>query len=129
MAREVITAICPGSYDPVTNGHVDVIRRTAAIFDRVVVGVVRDPLHKQTLFLCSEELLTPRDGSSQGPLPLREIAQCHSWERQGITKAGEQHVGRECSGAYRRDFECQRQPIQLTTDLRHHLGGVVRQCE
>ena len=46
----MITAICPGSYDPVTNGHVDVIRRAAAIFDRVVVGVVRDPLHKQTLF-------------------------------------------------------------------------------
>jgi pantetheine-phosphate adenylyltransferase len=46
----VITAICPGSYDPVTNGHVDIIRRAAGIFDRVVVGVVRDPLHKQPLF-------------------------------------------------------------------------------
>ncbi|HEU5264903.1 MAG TPA: adenylyltransferase/cytidyltransferase family protein, partial [Gaiellaceae bacterium] len=33
----MITAICPGSYDPVTNGHVDVIKRAAAIFDRVVV--------------------------------------------------------------------------------------------
>ena len=42
--------MCPGSYDPVTNGHVDVIRRAAGIFDRVVVGVVRDPLHKQPLF-------------------------------------------------------------------------------
>jgi len=46
----MITAICPGSYDPVTNGHVDVIRRAASIFDRVVVGVVRDPHHKETLF-------------------------------------------------------------------------------
>jgi pantetheine-phosphate adenylyltransferase len=46
----MITAICPGSYDPVTNGHVDVIQRAAAIFDRVVVGVVRDPTHKETLF-------------------------------------------------------------------------------
>ena len=36
----MITAICPGSYDPVTNGHVDVITRAAGIFDRVVVGVV-----------------------------------------------------------------------------------------
>ena len=33
----MITAICPGSYDPVTNGHVDVIARAAQIFDRVVV--------------------------------------------------------------------------------------------
>jgi pantetheine-phosphate adenylyltransferase len=46
----MITAICPGSYDPVTNGHVDVIRRAASIFDRVVVGVVQNPQHKETLF-------------------------------------------------------------------------------
>jgi pantetheine-phosphate adenylyltransferase len=50
------TAICPGSYDPVTFGHVDVIRRTAAIFDRVVVGVVRDPHHKNTLFTVEERV-------------------------------------------------------------------------
>ena len=52
----MITAICPGSYDPVTNGHVDVIRRAAAIFDRIVVGVVRDPQHKQTLFSVEERV-------------------------------------------------------------------------
>jgi pantetheine-phosphate adenylyltransferase len=52
----MITAICPGSYDPVTNGHVDIIRRAAAIFDRVVVGVVRDPTHKQTLFTVEERV-------------------------------------------------------------------------
>ena len=52
----MITAICPGSYDPVTNGHVDVIGRAAAIFDRVVVGVVRDPHHKQTLFTIDERV-------------------------------------------------------------------------
>jgi pantetheine-phosphate adenylyltransferase len=52
----LITAICPGSYDPVTNGHVDVIQRAAAIFDRVVVGVVRDPLHKATLFSVEERV-------------------------------------------------------------------------
>ena len=52
----MITAICPGSYDPVTNGHVDVIRRAASIFDRVVVGVVRDPLHKETLFSVDERV-------------------------------------------------------------------------
>ena len=53
----MITAICPGSYDPVTNGHVDVIGRTAAIFDRVVVGVVRDPTHKQTMFTIEERVV------------------------------------------------------------------------
>ena len=46
----MITAICPGSYDPVTNGHIDVITRAAGIFDRVVVGVVGSPQHKTPLF-------------------------------------------------------------------------------
>ncbi len=52
----MITAICPGSYDPVTNGHVDIIRRAATIFDRIVVGVVRDPHHKATLFSVDERV-------------------------------------------------------------------------
>ena len=52
----MITAICPGSYDPVTFGHLDVIGRAAATFDRVVVGVVRDPHHKQTLFTVEERV-------------------------------------------------------------------------
>ena len=52
----MITAICPGSYDPVTFGHVDVIRRAAEVFDRVVVGVVRDPHHKGTMFSVEERV-------------------------------------------------------------------------
>jgi pantetheine-phosphate adenylyltransferase len=51
-----VTAICPGAYDPVTNGHLDVIRRAAEIFDRVVVGVVRDPQHKETMFTVEERV-------------------------------------------------------------------------
>ena len=41
------TAICPGSYDPVTNGHLDIISRASRIFDRVVVGVVNQPIRKK----------------------------------------------------------------------------------
>jgi pantetheine-phosphate adenylyltransferase len=52
----VITAIAPGSYDPVTNGHVDVITRAAGIFDRVVVGVVGIPAHKQPMFSIDERV-------------------------------------------------------------------------
>ena len=51
-----ITAICPGAYDPVTNGHLDIIVRASAIFDRVVVGVVREPQHKQTMFSADERV-------------------------------------------------------------------------
>lgn len=49
-------AICPGSYDPVTLGHVDIIRRAAAMFDHVVVGVVRRPNHKDPLIAAAERV-------------------------------------------------------------------------
>jgi pantetheine-phosphate adenylyltransferase len=52
----VITAIYPGTYDPVTNGHVDVIKRAAEIFDRVVIGVVGNPQHKTPMFTLDERV-------------------------------------------------------------------------
>jgi pantetheine-phosphate adenylyltransferase len=48
-------AICPGTYDPVTNGHLDIIGRAARVFDRVVVGVVNQPVRKQTTLFNVEE--------------------------------------------------------------------------
>jgi pantetheine-phosphate adenylyltransferase len=57
----MITAICPGSYDPVTNGHVDVITRASGIFDRVVVGVVGNPHHKQPMFPLDERVAFLRE--------------------------------------------------------------------
>ena len=57
----VITAIAPGSYDPVTNGHLDVITRAAGIFDRVVVGVVGSPRHKEPMFSVDERVEFLRD--------------------------------------------------------------------
>jgi pantetheine-phosphate adenylyltransferase len=48
-------AVCPGSYDPVTNGHLDVISRAAAMFDELIVAVVNLPIRKgQTLFSAEE---------------------------------------------------------------------------
>ncbi|MFQ5523231.1 MAG: pantetheine-phosphate adenylyltransferase [Acidimicrobiia bacterium] len=47
------TALCPGSFDPPTNGHVDVIRRTMGLFDRVVVSVIDNPA-KKSLFTAAE---------------------------------------------------------------------------
>ena len=40
MSPESRIAVCPGSYDPITNGHLDVIQRTAQLFDEVVIAVV-----------------------------------------------------------------------------------------
>ena len=47
------TALCPGSYDPPTNGHIDVIERAARYFDSVIVAVIANP-SKQPLFSLDE---------------------------------------------------------------------------
>ena len=48
-------ALCPGSYDPVTNGHLDVISRAAELFDEVIVAVVNLPMRKGTTLFDAEE--------------------------------------------------------------------------
>lgn len=49
----MVTALCPGSFDPPTNGHVDVVERAARYFDSVVVAVIANP-SKQALFSADE---------------------------------------------------------------------------
>jgi pantetheine-phosphate adenylyltransferase len=51
-------AICPGTYDPVTYGHLDIIARAANVFDRVVVGVVNQPTRKQQTVFSAEERMS-----------------------------------------------------------------------
>jgi pantetheine-phosphate adenylyltransferase len=48
------TALCPGSFDPVTLGHVDIIERSARHFDEVIVAVIRNPQKTQSLFSLEE---------------------------------------------------------------------------
>ena len=48
-------AVCPGSYDPVTYGHVDVIQRASAMFDKVIVAVVNLPHRKGGTVFTAEE--------------------------------------------------------------------------
>ena len=47
-------ALCPGSFDPVTNGHLDIIERTARHFDDVIVAVIRNPQKSASLFTLEE---------------------------------------------------------------------------
>lgn len=50
------TVLCPGTYDPVTVGHLDVITRCAAMFSEVVVGLVDDSFRKSVIFTTEERL-------------------------------------------------------------------------
>jgi pantetheine-phosphate adenylyltransferase len=53
-------AVCPGSFDPLTNGHVDIIRRGAQLFDRIIVAVLVNP-DKAPLFTPAERVEVARE--------------------------------------------------------------------
>ena len=55
MQKNPIVAIYPGSFDPVTNGHLDLIERGTKIFDRLIVAILRN-LEKEPLFSLSERV-------------------------------------------------------------------------
>ena len=55
MSRSDVIALFPGTFDPITNGHLDVIRRGSRLFDRLIVAIARNPT-KQELFSMEERL-------------------------------------------------------------------------
>lgn len=59
-------AICPGSFDPVTNGHIDVFTRAAALFDEVTVGVLINK-KKSSLFTVEERIDMLREVNASQP--------------------------------------------------------------
>ncbi|WP_188985580.1 pantetheine-phosphate adenylyltransferase [Saccharopolyspora thermophila] len=59
-------AVCPGSYDPVTNGHLDIIERASKLFDEVVVAVLINK-NKKSLFTVEERLEMLREVTHQWP--------------------------------------------------------------
>ena len=61
------TAICPGSFDPITLGHVDIVRRAAEIFDEVVVCVMHNAAKKSPMFTLEEKLSMARRAVEEYP--------------------------------------------------------------
>jgi len=59
------SAICPGSFDPITLGHLDIIRRTAQIFDRVVVCIMHNSTKTSPMFSVEERVDMARRATSQ----------------------------------------------------------------
>jgi pantetheine-phosphate adenylyltransferase len=55
MAPDPRIAVCPGSYDPITNGHVDVITRASLMFDELIVAVVNASVRKSKSLFSAEE--------------------------------------------------------------------------
>jgi pantetheine-phosphate adenylyltransferase len=55
MAPDPRIAVCPGSYDPITHGHVDVITRASLMFDELIVAVVNASVRKNKALFSAEE--------------------------------------------------------------------------
>ena len=60
-------ALCPGSFDPVTLGHLDIIERTSRHFDQVIVAVIRNPQKTQSLFTLEERQQMLQEGTAHLP--------------------------------------------------------------
>jgi pantetheine-phosphate adenylyltransferase len=59
-----LTALCPGTFDPVTMGHLDIVRRASALFEQVVVAVVENP-SKEPLFRVEERVDMLREAAGE----------------------------------------------------------------
>ena len=64
MAPDPRIAVCPGSYDPITLGHVDVITRASQMFDELIVGVVNASVRKSKSLFTAEERIAFIEGAT-----------------------------------------------------------------
>lgn len=110
-----LTALCPGTFDPVTNGHLDIVGRAAGLFDRVVVAVVENP-DKEPLFSASERVGMLREAVSE--LDNVEVA---SFSGLLVDYARSREVGAIVKGLRAvTDFDYELQMAQMN----RHLGEV-----
>ncbi len=66
MAPDNRIAVCPGTFDPVTYGHLDVIKRASSMYDQVIVGVVNLPWRKGSTVFTTEERLAFLERATSG---------------------------------------------------------------
>lgn len=107
------SALCPGSFDPPTNGHVDVIERCAAVFDRLVVAVVANP-SKTPLFTAKE-----RVALLEASLDGLENVEVRAFEGLLVDFAEQHHIDVLVKGLRAvTDFDYELQMAQMNHTLR-----------
>jgi len=107
-----VAAVCPGSFDPITNGHLDVVERAAARFDRVVVAVLENP-RKEGLFTVAERL----DLIRQTTVHLDNI-EVESFHGLLVDFCNDRGIGLICKGLRAvSDFEYELQMAQMNQQI------------
>jgi pantetheine-phosphate adenylyltransferase len=113
-------AICPGTYDPVTEGHLDIIRRAASLYSHVVVGIVAQSPRKETLFTVEErqafleESLSDESNIKVEIFDILLVDFAHKWGARALVK-GLRAIS---------DFEYEFQMSQLNRKLAPDLETV-----
>lgn len=111
-----LTALCPGTFDPVTNGHLDIIERASRRFEALVVGVLDNPA-KEPLFTAEERVGLLKE-VTQG-LPNVEVEAFSGLLVDHVTRRGQDVVVVKGLRALT-DFEYEIQMAQMN----HRLAGV-----
>jgi pantetheine-phosphate adenylyltransferase len=110
-----LTALCPGTFDPVTNGHIDVVERAARLFDQVVVAVIDNP-NKEPMFTAEERVGMLKE--ALGDLSNVEVA---SFSGLLVDYARDRDIGIIVKGLRAvSDFDYELQMAQMN----RHLSGV-----
>ena len=110
-----LTGLCPGTFDPVTNGHLDIIERASRHFDRLVVGVLQNP-SKAPLFSVEERVSLLKEVTSG--LPSVEVG---SFSGLLVDYARQQEANVIVKGLRAMtDFDYELQMAQMN----HRLGGI-----
>ena len=105
-------ALCPGSFDPVTNGHIDVFARAAAQFDEVVVTVMVNP-KKQGMFSVEERIEMLREATADLP-----NVRVESWQGLLVDFAKQEGIGAIVKGLRdATDFGYELQMAQMNKKL------------
>ena len=60
-------AICPGSFDPVTNGHIDIFERASVMFDEIIISVFTNPLKDHAMFSMEERMTMLQEATKHIP--------------------------------------------------------------
>jgi pantetheine-phosphate adenylyltransferase len=97
-------AIYPGTFDPITNGHLDIVTRAAKLFDKLIIGVYDTP-NKHTLFTTEERVELAKQSTAN--LPNVEV-ESFSGLAVGFAKKKQAHVmvrGLRMTSDFEREFE------------------------